>query len=86
MAMSRLVDEPALRQALGRAGRAHWSAHHTLEHMAADYRRVLALAAARPAPAAIDLPKHFLDDHSALARSIGAELGVALDVLPASHA
>jgi len=78
-AMRRLAADEMLRQTLGRAGHAYWSAHHTLDAMADDYRRVIALAAARPAPAVADLPAHFTDDYSGKARALAAQFGVTLD-------
>jgi hypothetical protein len=80
-AMRRLADHPTLRDDLGRAGRAYWAAHHSLELMAADYRRLLPAAAARQAPAAADLPSHFLDDYSSLAKRIAEHFGTAVDIL-----
>jgi len=77
LAMRRLADEPRLRETLGRAGHAYWSAHHTLDVMAGDYERLIARAAARPAPVVSDLPSHFTDDHSGKAREIMAAFGIA---------
>jgi glycosyltransferase involved in cell wall biosynthesis len=59
-AMRRLVRDTGLRRTLGAAGRAWWNAHHSLERMVEDYRRVIPLAMARPVPAA-SLPPHLLD-------------------------
>lgn len=78
-AMRALAAEPPLREALGRAGHAYWSAHHTLDVMAGDYQRLIARAAARPAPAVADLPSHFTDDYSGTARAITRQFGVAFD-------
>ncbi len=50
LAMRALAGEPKLRTSLARAGHAYWSAHHTLDVMADDYQRLIARAAARPAP------------------------------------
>jgi hypothetical protein len=47
--------------------------------MADDYRRVIALAASQPAPIVNDLPAHFTDDHSNLARELAARFGITLD-------
>jgi glycosyltransferase involved in cell wall biosynthesis len=72
-AMRALAGDPQLRASLSRAGHAYWSERHTLEVMAGDYERLLTVAAARTAPIVNDLPAHFTDDHSALARRIVRE-------------
>jgi len=79
-AMRTLAGDRRFRETLGRAGRAYWSANHTIDAMADDYRRVIALAAAQPSPVVADLPAHFTDDHSNLARELAARFGIALDV------
>lgn len=81
LAMRRLAADAGLRAQLGRSARAHWAAHHTLDLMTADYTRVLALAASRPAPdaAAIGLPAHLLEDHSGHARRLAADCGITLE-------
>lgn len=81
-AMQRLIAEPGDRNALARAGHAYWSAQHTLEAMAEDYRQLLPRAAARPAPSPRNLPAHLVDDHSALARTIVSRFGLDVDILP----
>jgi glycosyltransferase involved in cell wall biosynthesis len=84
-AMHRLATNATLRADLARAGRAYWSANHTMEAMANDYRRIIGQAAARPNPAPpADLPSHFRDDHSRVAREIMNRFGLGLDVC-ASH-
>jgi glycosyltransferase involved in cell wall biosynthesis len=81
-AMRRLASDPMLRDALARAGHAHWEAGHTLQAMAEDYERVLPAAAARTAPEQKeDLPAHFRNDHSAAARHVAARFGVDVDIL-----
>ena len=77
LAMGALADEPALRESLARAGHAYWSANHTLDVMTADYERLIAQAAARPAPIVTDLPPHFTEDHSGTARDILAPFGIS---------
>jgi glycosyltransferase involved in cell wall biosynthesis len=69
-AMRALVEDRGLRERLGRAGHDYWTAHHSLEIMTNDYRRLIAAAAARPAPAPDDLPPHFTADYSKTARDI----------------
>jgi glycosyltransferase involved in cell wall biosynthesis len=83
-AMRRLASDPQLRSDLGRSGREYWAAGHTLQAMAGDYERLLTAAAARPAPEPMDLPSHFVDDHSEPAREIARRFGVDVDVLRAS--
>lgn len=80
-AMRRLADDTRLRDEIAAEGLRYWAAHHTIEKMAADYRRVLAAAAARPAPAVADLPSHFTADYSDMARGIARQFDVAIDVL-----
>ena len=78
LAMRALADHPPLRERLARSGHEYWAAHHTLDAMAADYRRVLPAAAARPAPRVADLPAHFTEDYSGLTRRIADQFGVDL--------
>ena len=77
LAMRRLADEPRLREDLGRAGHAYWSAHHTLDVMAGDYERLMAQAAARPAPVVTDLPSHFTDHRPDTARATTKAFGIS---------
>ncbi len=79
-AMRRLAADPAARDRLAAAGHRHWSRHHTLETMAADYRRVIESTRGRPAPRPVDLPAHFTDDHSRLVDGIARQFAVDLDV------
>ncbi|MBZ5560060.1 MAG: glycosyltransferase family 4 protein [Acidobacteriia bacterium] len=79
-AMRRLATDSNLRATLARAGHDYWAAHHTLDAMADDYRRIVTQAAARPATAATDLPSHFLEDYSGLARGIMKRLEVKTDL------
>ena len=80
-AMSRLADDPGLRQALGRAARAQWLAHHTMEAAAHDGLEVIAAALGSPPPRVRDLPPHLRPDPLAPARRIAAEWGVAVNGL-----
>jgi len=78
-AMSRLADDRALRDALGKAGHDYWEAEHHVSLMADDYRRVIAQAAALPpgpALAGAGWPAHLTNDYSARAMSIAREIGV----------
>jgi glycosyltransferase involved in cell wall biosynthesis len=80
-AMRRLAADAPFREALARAGRAFWAAHHTLDGMVDDYRRLLHQAAARPAPIVGDLPAHVTNDYAGLARAIARQFGVDVDIL-----
>ena len=79
--MRRLIAEPSWRHDLGRAGHAYWQASHTLEAMAADYSRLLPLAASTPAPQPTGLPTHFLADYSSVATEVTRRLGVRVNGL-----
>lgn len=81
LAMRRLATDAELRERLGRAARRYWERHHTLPLMVEDYARILAHAADRPAPdtAALGLPAHLLDDHTAHGRRLAADIGVRLE-------
>ena len=80
-AMRRLATDARLRESLARAGHAYWAREHTLEVMVADYRRLIKEAAARPAPSVVDLPAHFTNDHTGLARRVARQFGVDVDML-----
>jgi hypothetical protein len=81
LAMRRLALDAPLRERLGRAARRYWAANATLPLMLVDYTRVLAHAAARPAPdpARVGLPAHLLEDHASHGREVVAEMGVTLE-------
>ncbi len=57
LAMRRLATDPELRASLGDAGRRYWEREHSMPRMVEDYERVLAKAAATPAPH-VELPSH----------------------------
>ena len=80
-AMRRLATDRDLRAALGAAGLAHFAAHHTIDTMASDYRRLMSAAAARRAPAVDDLPAHVTCDHGEAARDVATQFGVSVDIL-----
>ena len=86
IAMRRLALDAGLRADLGAAARRLWAAGHTVEHMAADYERALAAAAAAPSVvrsgrAGRPLPPHATSDGTALARRLAGQVGVAVDFL-----
>jgi glycosyltransferase involved in cell wall biosynthesis len=60
LAMRRLAGDATLRAALGASARAYWEREHSMARMLADYRRVLAEAAAAPAPTPT-LPAHLVN-------------------------
>jgi glycosyltransferase involved in cell wall biosynthesis len=80
-AMRRLASDAPFRETLARAGRAFWAAHHTLDGMVDDYRRLLHEAPGRPAPIVTDLPRHVTNDYAGLARAIARQFGVDVDIL-----
>jgi glycosyltransferase involved in cell wall biosynthesis len=82
-AMHRLATDARLRGDLAQAGYAYWAAHHTMEVMANDYRRIIRQAAAQPIPAPADLPSHLTDDYTESARAIVRQFGLSVDVLVA---
>jgi hypothetical protein len=48
--------------------------------MAADYRRLIARAVARPIPTPPDLPSHVVEDYSGLARGILQRFEIKTDL------
>ena len=78
--MRRLCDDPRLRADIGRAGCEYWIAGHSLDAMADDYRRLVTTALSCPAPAPDDLPSHFRQDYSDLARAVARRFGVSVDL------
>jgi glycosyltransferase involved in cell wall biosynthesis len=83
-AMHRLATDARRRADLAQAGYAYWAAHHTMEVMANDYRRIIRQAAAQPIPAPADLPSHLTDDYTESARAIVRQFGLSVDVLDAA--
>ncbi len=77
LAMRRLAADPVLRDTLGAAARAYWARQHSQEGMFEDYRRILPLAAATPAPDA-RLPAHLRCDDSGVMESILDRFGVPI--------
>ena len=76
LAMRALAGDEQMRHSLARAGHAYWSANHTPDVMARDYERLIAVAAARPAPVVSDLPAHCTNDRSGTARAIADRFGI----------
>jgi hypothetical protein len=75
LAMRRLATDAALRDTLGRAAQAWWTAGHSLAAMTDDYERVMTDAAARPAPR-VDLPAHMRNPGDRKLKTLMAPLGV----------
>ncbi len=75
IAMRRLAADAGLRRRLGERARAWWRAHHRIDAMAEDYERLLALAAARPAPA---LPAELLPDGTEHTRALLAPFDLSV--------
>lgn len=75
LAMRRLASDAGLRRRLGERARAWWRAHHRIDAMAEDYERLLALAAARPAPA---LPAELLPDGTERTRALLAPFDLSV--------
>jgi glycosyltransferase involved in cell wall biosynthesis len=82
LAMRRLARDGRLRAQLGLRARAWWERTHTLQHMAGDYRRVIAQALEAPRPDLSALPAHLRADGTRLARAIIEAVGAREDVLP----
>jgi len=76
LAMRRLASDAALRRTLGAAARRYWEREHSIPRMVEDYRRVLARAASRPAPA-VTLPEHLVTGGDRVLRQVLQEMGVA---------
>ena len=75
LAMRRLASDAALRAELGAAGRRYWDDEHSDARMVEDYRRVLAVAAARPAPEAAR-PAHLVTNADRILRRVLEECGL----------
>jgi glycosyltransferase involved in cell wall biosynthesis len=75
LAMRRLASDAALRASLGRAGHAWWTREHSFGPMLEDYRRVIAMAQARPAPC-VDLPRHLVDAGDRVLREVTEGFGI----------
>jgi glycosyltransferase involved in cell wall biosynthesis len=84
LAMRRLASDAALRAEIGAAGRRYWEDEHSMPRMVEDYRRVLAIAAARPAPD-VSRPSHLVTDGDGVLRHVLDELGLSLAVLTAEN-
>ncbi len=61
LAMRRLATDTSLRRSLGNAGQRYWEREHSMPRMLEDYERVIAEAAATPAPL-VTLPAHLVND------------------------
>src|SRR6266542_3312943 len=79
LAMRRLATDAALRASLGASARAYWDREHSMPRMLEDYRRLIAEAAAVPAPTPV-LPPHVFNNGDA---TLGALLA-PFDIDPAT--
>jgi glycosyltransferase involved in cell wall biosynthesis len=88
LAMRKLALDGDLRARLGRAARELWAAQHRLDHMVADYNRVLAEVQATTDPAGarerasrsmLSRLPHLRADHTGLVRDTLANFGIDLD-------
>jgi hypothetical protein len=79
LAMRRLAGDADLRRRLGRAASAYWERNHSVDRMVDDYRRVIPLALATPAPA-VDLPAHLRADGTARLAQLLAPFGIPADL------
>jgi hypothetical protein len=69
LAMRRMATDEALRTSLGRAARRYWEREHSMPQMLEDYERILADAAARPAPR-VTLPEHLVTNGDRLLNQV----------------
>lgn len=76
LAMRRLATDASLRAALGEAARAYWLAHHSIDAMVADYRRLMARALGREAPRPA-LPPYLINDGMGTVLEIAASCGLS---------
>ena len=76
LAMRRLATDPALRASLGAEGQRYWEREHSPAAMLEDYERLLADAAARPAPH-VALPEHVVRNGDGLVHQILEEFSVS---------
>ncbi len=82
LALRRLASDVALRQQLGRDGRAWWAAHHTPQHATCAWEALIREAVTlAPPPAPEDWPAHLTADGTELARRIASECGLEFDAL-----
>jgi len=77
LALRRLADDAALREALASAGHAWWQSHATTAHAVAGWRAALDQAVATPVPPVAS----WLPDGTQRAREILGSLGVKVDFL-----
>lgn len=77
VAMRRLATDASLRASLGLEARRYWMAHHTVERMADEYRRLIPRAASiTPRPRT--LPAHLTNTGAGTLQTVMRELGLAV--------
>ncbi len=77
LALSRLANDPELRETLATNGRAHWRTHHTLEQMRDAYELALQAMVAEPVRERPARPAHLDADGLHLVRATAAGFGIA---------
>jgi hypothetical protein len=80
IAMRRLATDPALRSALGAAGRTYWLREHAPERMHDDYHRAISRAMSTTDPV-VPLPAHLVTSGDERLNALLVEMaGLALGV------
>jgi len=69
LALRRLASDAAFRQSLGATARLYWESNHTVERMADEYNRIIAMSLTLDAPT-VALPDHLRPDPEAHATRI----------------
>jgi len=78
-ALRHLTEQAPLRARMGRAARAWWAAHATVDLMAEDYEALLERARTAPPNPHPAWPAHLVADGAERARAIAGQMGVTLD-------
>jgi hypothetical protein len=82
LALRRLANDPALRDALSSAAHDWWQQHATLDHAVRVWRSLIAEAVAVPVPSLPpNFPRHLTADGTERARKLLGEIGVMVDFL-----
>jgi hypothetical protein len=82
LALRRLANDPALRDALSSAAHDWWQQHATLDHAVRVWRSLIAEAVAVPVPSLPpNFPRHLTADGTERARELLGEIDVMVDFL-----